>query len=764
MKLPRLKITFLLKIVTSLFLISLFAPENAFGFEDYFDGETLDSNKWERYYNGGQIDVSNGFLHLSSYSSVFPYVHTKQNPFLETGDFQIKIKMQYTSLTTRGGGIVIGNFIPPNSCSVSYHDSHGKEIILFAMLQDSSKHLRVVFVPCRSIDECEDEHSIILQLEEDNTELNEFQIIYSESRYKFIFNGTLIFTSNETPRRPTTLYIGNPTYHGHAYPWSSFRVDSIEIFPPFPTPTPSLNPIILLPGLGASWNYGEMIAGRDVEQEDWHMTPFVKVYDGLIQTLKNVGYEDTGDDQNLFVFNYDWRQPIETTAHQLGEYVENTVDPPGGTEIDLIGHSLGGMVARTYVQNNSSAPIDQLITIGSPHKGAPKVYYLWEGANLKKTLSTWQRIGAGILLHLNKKDFQNNVKAIRDIIPCLKDLLPTFPYLKQGGVEKPLSGMDQRNDWLGALNQLPLPDFLTLVLNSIAGVKENSTLRWINVEDQNQLDRFLGKWKDGKPIEEEFDSGDGTVLLESAQLEGINEVIKLPGLDHRELVETVAGQQAIVDLLGLSPSSIIPAPETTYEPSLILQIASPANLTVIDPDSIEIADREKLVFISNPKEEGDYNVWVNSENSGGPYRLLVGKITESGDSWIEYSGEVSDSSEEIDDITFISNPQQIKQELLELAKDKLSDAKNSAQKLPRPFKKILIKAIERIIKQVDEIIALLEKNLEDRLQTKARQAIFSLSILEKNLRLWSRFLGSQPGIEDALWAAKGYLLQVYEFE
>ncbi|NIO48830.1 MAG: alpha/beta fold hydrolase [Candidatus Aminicenantes bacterium] len=757
MKLLASKIALLLIFFIFLSLIFLLIPDKILGFEDHFDGIQLDDSKWQYYGNGGYINVSDSFVSLSSNAATFPYIYAKQNPFPETGDFFVNIKIQYSLLTLRGGGIVIGNLTPPNNISVSYFDSHGKEIILFLISQDSFNHLRVVFVPCRNDEECEDEISVI-QLGENNKALNEFQIFYSESRYKLLFNESLVFTSNETPRRPTSIYIGNPTNHGHSYTWSSFSVDSLEVHP---SVTSLINPVILLPGLGASWNHEDIILGIHKEPEDWYMTPFVKNYDGLIQTLKNSGYEEAGPNRNLFIFNYDWRQPIETTANQLRDYIENTVNLSPEVNIDLIGHSLGGMVARAYVQNNPDHRVDQLITIGSPHKGAPKVYYLWEGADLKRVLEPWQRIGAGILLHLNKKDYQNNVETIRAVVPVLGNLLPTFPYLKYGESKKPLSEMIQRNNWLESLNQLPLPGFLTSVLNTILGVKESSTLCWINIIDRNQFDRFLDKWEDGKPIGEEFNNGDETVLVESAQLEGAH-VIELSGLNHGDLVETTVGQEVIVDLLELSPSDIISAPGVIYEPSLVFQLASFANLTIIDPDGIEVATGKKLVFIPNPKK-GNYQVWVNSENSGGPYRLLVGKINEEGDSWTKFSGEVSVEPKN-HFVAFTDDPKQIKLELLNLARQKLLTVKKSATQLPRPIKTLLTKAIERRIGQVDKIIALFEKDKEDHIKIKTRQTILSLLTLEKNLKAWGRIFGLQPEVESNLREARDYLLQAYEFE
>lgn len=547
---------------------------------------------------------------------------------------------------------------------------------------------------------------------------------------------------------------------------------------PTPTPTPSPNLIILLPGLGASWNHGAMILGDTKPPKDWYMTPFVKSYDGLVQTLKNAGYENSGENQNLFIFNYDWRQQIETTANRLGNYIENTVDPPTGTKIDLIGHSLGGMVARTYIQKNSDHQIDQLVTLGSPHKGAPQVYYLWEGVGLKKALAPWQRIGVGILLHLNKKGYQNNIETIREIIPGLKDLLPTFIYLKQEGVEKPLSEMNQRNNWLESLNQLPLPGFLTSVLNTVLGAKENSTLRWINIIDRNRFDRFLGKWEDGKPVGEEFNDGDETVLVESAQLEGVN-VVELSGLDHGDLVETTTGQQAIVDLLELSPSEIVQVVEINYEPSLVFQLASPATITVFGPGSWQIGEgvtnnvpdaiyssEDKLIVIPSPKE-GDYQVHVNKEGDGGDFRLLIGKLLPEGDIWEKFGGKIGDEPK-IFTTNFSEDSSKNKLALLSLAKQRLELMREKVLKSRKPFKSFLASTIGWRIRQINRAIMLLKRGKENRAQGKIKETIFSLIFLEKNLKFWSRFCRFSPEFQEELLEnirlAKDYLLQAYEFE
>lgn len=61
---------------------------------------------------------------------------------------------------------------------------------------------------------------------------------------------------------------------------------------------------------------------------------------------------------------------IRTAAELLGRHVEQICARTGHPEVDIVGHSLGGLIARYYVQClGGDARVRTLVTLGTPHAG-----------------------------------------------------------------------------------------------------------------------------------------------------------------------------------------------------------------------------------------------------------------------------------------------------------------------------------------------------------------------------------------------------------
>jgi len=76
---------------------------------------------------------------------------------------------------------------------------------------------------------------------------------------------------------------------------------------------------------------------------------------------------------NYSVFSHD----IPTAARQLGERIEELCSDSGYDRVHVVGHSLGGVIARYYVQRlGGDERVHTLATLGSPHAGTHAAWLL----------------------------------------------------------------------------------------------------------------------------------------------------------------------------------------------------------------------------------------------------------------------------------------------------------------------------------------------------------------------------------------------------
>ena len=112
--------------------------------------------------------------------------------------------------------------------------------------------------------------------------------------------------------------------------------------------------------------------------------------ENLAYYLKANGYKEN---INLFVFNYPNEDAVAHSAEKFKKYIENLISyvrTSGSNEmkscfyasksdynannykINIVGHSMGGLVARYYIENSGlDNRVDKLITICTPHWGSP---------------------------------------------------------------------------------------------------------------------------------------------------------------------------------------------------------------------------------------------------------------------------------------------------------------------------------------------------------------------------------------------------------
>lgn len=89
------------------------------------------------------------------------------------------------------------------------------------------------------------------------------------------------------------------------------------------------------------------------------------IFTVLRRALRRRGFGRT------FALNYSpLTDDIRTVAQWLSEFVEEVCEETGYERVHIVGHSLGGMIGRYYVQRlGGDARVHTLVTLGTPHQG-----------------------------------------------------------------------------------------------------------------------------------------------------------------------------------------------------------------------------------------------------------------------------------------------------------------------------------------------------------------------------------------------------------
>ena len=154
---------------------------------------------------------------------------------------------------------------------------------------------------------------------------------------------------------------------------------------------------------------------------------------GLMDEFAAQGYNvsEGSADQTFYTFPYDWRygasgiypkpedvsQMDVTNSVLLGQKIEELakISPTG--KVDVISHSLGGLIAKKYVLENGDPKIGKLVFLGVPNLGAPLA-------------------GRGLIAGTDFGVFGLNPQELKKIsqnMPAAYDLLPAKNYFPAKG-------------------------------------------------------------------------------------------------------------------------------------------------------------------------------------------------------------------------------------------------------------------------------------------------------------------------------------------
>lgn len=256
--------------------------------------------------------------------------------------------------------------------------------------------------------------------------------------------------------------------------------------------------------------------GDTISGEQWYTIPFMdKSWDRMIPTLEAGGLEQNKD---FFVFSYDWRYPNQVSAYRFKEYIEKVQDVTDSKKVNVVAHSMGGLVARAYIEDmanpfvsydgnitNESESlrepyqnnIARFVMAGTPNMGSGTAIPRWYGGDtisgnigLTGTISYY---GMQWYLDAVSPDFGKEVvrrlpwgqvtqrpfakDQLRRQAPSTRDLLPTYDQTMLARVHTPtlLNPANFEEAWLPRISDNVFLDTLNSRSNS-----EDSNLKGID--------------------------------------------------------------------------------------------------------------------------------------------------------------------------------------------------------------------------------------------------------------------------------------------
>ena len=119
-------------------------------------------------------------------------------------------------------------------------------------------------------------------------------------------------------------------------------------------------PVILVHGIGFNGTLA------------WQSPPVLRYFELINKGLAEFLVESSGytRGKDLFIYEYDTMATIEHIANEFNLALTKYLRQSGATKVDLICFSMGGLVARTLLNGATDPPVENLITIATPHKGS----------------------------------------------------------------------------------------------------------------------------------------------------------------------------------------------------------------------------------------------------------------------------------------------------------------------------------------------------------------------------------------------------------
>ncbi|WP_400162209.1 lipase/acyltransferase domain-containing protein [Brevibacillus sp. TJ4] len=165
---------------------------------------------------------------------------------------------------------------------------------------------------------------------------------------------------------------------------------------------------------------------RAIEYLSYDFQGVTEQYYSMVKELESQGYVKG---QTLFAMPYDWRYSNATNARYLKERIDQALASSGARQVQLVAHSMGGLLARETLLSNVSyqSKVHRIIYMGTPFLGSPRAY---------QALKFGYDFGIPLVFH------EDTGKQIAEFSPAVYELLPSkkhhslAPFLMKNSKDK----------------------------------------------------------------------------------------------------------------------------------------------------------------------------------------------------------------------------------------------------------------------------------------------------------------------------------------
>jgi|GEM_PF-4569138 len=302
----------------------------------------------------------------------------------------------------------------------------------------------------------------------------------------------------------------------------------------------------------------------------------------------------------IYFFSYDFRQSNQDSA----EVLENFVNGLGVDKVDLVCHSMGGLVASQYIARNpaNGSKIRRIVTLGTPYEGAPMLLHVAAMGDLHQTDSgfanvldklfdEWPKKIVNLVALLSGLTF-----SVRTGMPGSAELSPTLDFAREYPFKTDFLAYKAAmkvNDYQGILTGLFSAIPYSRVLSAQNDIKSGNGAGVLSSHLNSNFLVGNGKrtitsvtFLPGTFVITDlgFGSGDGTVPYESATMLGNMPQSKVTVFqaDHGELAAREDCVKEVIAILRTDenflytgePAVVASAPYT------VIRAACPVDVTV----------------------------------------------------------------------------------------------------------------------------------------------------------------------------------------